>query len=189
MLASETEEIASIIRDAMASKYGLLALHQHFANTKDTLCYATNENQTATIAMIDQGADLAIVVGGYNSSNTSHLVELCSSRLPTYYVKDSSEILSQQDICSYDLNTRSAGLVSNWLKPTPEDRPVRIALTCGASCPDRTVEEVLIKIVSLFPEALPISYVLKDFFCPKVNSDSKSLLLRKGSPKLAIGIT
>lgn len=77
MLATETQEIADYFKQVMIDKYGIENSALHFADTRDTLCYATNENQDATYGLLETDADLAIVVGGYNSSNTSHLVELC----------------------------------------------------------------------------------------------------------------
>ena len=77
MLATETQAIAELLRQAMITRYGEEDIDEHFADTNDTLCYATKENQDATVALIEDGGDVAVVVGGYNSSNTSHLVELC----------------------------------------------------------------------------------------------------------------
>src|SRR5690606_22979449 len=88
MLAEETKTISAIFRDAMRDHFGEQNLDDHFADTRDTLCYATSENQGAVRGLVESGGDLAIVVGGYNSSNTSHLVELCEERLPTFYIKD-----------------------------------------------------------------------------------------------------
>ncbi|HKB43396.1 MAG TPA: 4-hydroxy-3-methylbut-2-enyl diphosphate reductase, partial [Chitinophagaceae bacterium] len=88
MLASDTQAIADFLKQTMINKYNLTATNseERFADTRDTLCYATNDNQAAVIGMLETKADLAIVVGGYNSSNTSHLVELCEERLPTYFI-------------------------------------------------------------------------------------------------------
>jgi 4-hydroxy-3-methylbut-2-en-1-yl diphosphate reductase len=83
MLASETQAIADLMKEAVRARYGSDDLQRHFADTSDTLCYATKENQDATYAVIEHGADMAIVVGGFNSSNTSHLVELCGDEMPT----------------------------------------------------------------------------------------------------------
>ena len=68
----------------------------HFADTRDTLCYATNDNQSAVSGMLETPADLAIVVGGYNSSNTSHLVELCEQKLPTYFIEGPEKLISEE---------------------------------------------------------------------------------------------
>ena len=98
MLASETEEISNFLKQFIIDKRGQENYKDFFADTRDTLCYATNENQKATYGLLEVPADLAIVVGGYNSSNTSHLVELCEKVLPTYFVKSEEEILSKETI-------------------------------------------------------------------------------------------
>ena len=95
MLASETEEISNFLKDFIINKHGEDNYKDYFADTRDTLCYATNENQKATYGLLNESADIAIVVGGYNSSNTSHLVELCEHKLPTYFIKSYEEILSR----------------------------------------------------------------------------------------------
>ncbi len=160
MLASETHEIARLIKDALAEKYGAVHIADHFADTSDTLCYASNENQNATYAMIERGADLALVVGGYNSSNTSHLVELCEKTIPTYFINSSDDILSERQIRHFDLETKSIGATIDWL---PETRPIDVILTCGASCPDIMLDNVLLRILSFFPDAPEVSEVLADF--------------------------
>jgi 4-hydroxy-3-methylbut-2-enyl diphosphate reductase len=93
MLAEETHEIAQMMKQALVARFGEAAIGAHFADTRDTLCYATSENQRSMRALLESTADLAIVVGGYNSSNTSHLVELCEGRVPVFYVQDAEEIL------------------------------------------------------------------------------------------------
>ena len=132
MLASETHEIARLINAALEEKYGAAHIDDHFADTSDTLCYASNENQNATYAMIEQGADVALVVGGYNSSNTSHLVELCEESISTFFINSSKDILSERQIRHFDLEKRAIVATIDWL---PDTRPVDIILTCGASCP------------------------------------------------------
>ena len=160
MLATETRKIAELLREAVTEKYGPDA----FADTKDTLCYATSENQNATLELMESGGDLAIVVGGYNSSNTSHLVELLERRLPVYYIKDSNEILSSNRIRHLNIHTKQIEETSNWLpsdrpradrsvdggKPTVEgNAPLQILVTSGASCPDALVDEVILKIAGI----------------------------------------
>ena len=137
MLASETREIARVLRQALTDLYGESKLHQHYADTSDTLCYATNENQNATYALIERGADLVLVVGGYNSSNTSHIVELCQERIPTYFICNAQEIISDSRIRHYNLTSKQAITSEHWM---PEKRPLEIALTSGASCPDAIVD-------------------------------------------------
>lgn len=164
MLATETQAIANLLREAMANQYGKAYITEHFADTKDTLCYATKENQDATIALIEDGGDLAIVVGGYNSSNTSHLVELCEQEMATYFVKDADEIDSPKSIRHLDIHTKTVNQSVNWLPITHADgSPVDIVLTAGASCPDALLDDVLRKIVSWFPKAKPIDVVVAPY--------------------------
>lgn len=160
MLASETQAIADRLRQAMIERHGADAIAEHFADTRDTLCYATNENQNATIALIESGGDLALVVGGYNSSNTSHLVELCEERMPTYFIKDAGEIESRDAVRHFDLHARAVRQSEGWL-PTV-DRPLDIVLTSGASCPDALVDEVIERVASFFPTARPIDEAVRE---------------------------
>jgi 4-hydroxy-3-methylbut-2-enyl diphosphate reductase len=84
MLATETQAISDFFRKTMEEKYSIENIRSHFADTRDTLCYATNDNQDATYELLKSEADFAIVVGGYNSSNTSHIVELCERHFTTF---------------------------------------------------------------------------------------------------------
>jgi 4-hydroxy-3-methylbut-2-enyl diphosphate reductase len=150
MLASETQEIADLFRETMIKKYGEENLKYHFADTRDTLCYATYDNQQATYGLLEVKADLAIVVGGYNSSNTSHIVELCEEKLPTYFISSEEKILSKELISHFNIHTKTEVIAENFI---PDKKPVDIILTSGASCPDAVVESVLRKIHSFFPDA------------------------------------
>ncbi|MXY97245.1 MAG: 4-hydroxy-3-methylbut-2-enyl diphosphate reductase [Gemmatimonadetes bacterium] len=160
MLASETHEIARLIREALEERYGTERIADHFADTSDTLCYASNENQNATYAMIEKGADVALVVGGYNSSNTSHLVELCEETISTFFINSSKDILSDRQIRHFDLESKSIVATIDWL---PATRPVDIILTCGASCPDIMLDNVLLRILSFFPDTPPVAEVLAEY--------------------------
>ena len=150
MLASDTQAIADFLKETMAQHYGLeeSGIKDRFADTRDTLCYATNDNQTAVTGMLEVKADLAIVVGGYNSSNTSHLVELCEEILPTYFINSEEKILSPQTIFHYDFHSNTEKLTENYL---PDHQPVSILVTSGASCPDALVEGVISKLAGFFP--------------------------------------
>ncbi len=160
MLATETHKIAEIIRQALIDRYGAENIDDHFADTSDTLCYATNENQNATYTLIEQEADLALVVGGYNSSNTSHIVELCEEVMPTFFVKDAEELISEREIRHYCLKSHGVEIAENWL---PDKRPVDIALTCGASCPDAVVDGVLLRVLSFFSDARDVNDALASY--------------------------
>lgn len=157
MLATETQEIADYFKKIMIQKYGQDNLSQHFADTRDTLCYATNENQEATYGLLRQNADLAIVVGGYNSSNTSHIVELCEEKLPTFFISSAKEIISSTRINHYDFLNHEFLTTENFL---PKKDVTNIILTSGASCPDSVVDEVLQKILSFFHSTTSIEEVL-----------------------------
>ncbi|MEZ4697215.1 MAG: 4-hydroxy-3-methylbut-2-enyl diphosphate reductase [Rhodothermales bacterium] len=143
MLATETQAIADLLKRSMAARYPADPIEEHFADTSDTLCYATNENQNATYALIEEPADLAIIVGGYNSSNTSHLVELCEEKMPAYFVRDADSIVTLSRIQHFDLHKKAEVTSSGWF---PETRPVDIVLTAGASCPDALLDEVIGRI-------------------------------------------
>lgn len=155
MLASDTQAIADYLRSVMMQHYGLdeSNISERFADTRDTLCYATNDNQSAVTGMLQQPADLAIVIGGRNSSNTSHLVELCEEVLPTYFVRSEDDIISPQEILHANWRTREESFVRGWM---PDREPVRILITSGASCPDSMVEGVIRKLLSFFPHAQPL---------------------------------
>lgn len=148
MLATETQEIADFLKGTMIKKYGSDNYNNHFADTRDTLCYATNDNQQATIGLLKESADIAIVVGGYNSSNTSHIVELCEEKLPTYFINSASEIKDEQTINHFNFHAKNKKQSFNYL---PKNKLVtRIILTSGASCPDTIVDDVLDKILQFY---------------------------------------
>lgn len=164
MLATETQAIADLLRHAIIARYGQEKLTEHFADTKDTLCYATKENQDATLALIAEGGDVAVVVGGYNSSNTSHLVELCELLLPTYFIRDAEELLNPEQIRHLVLETKKVHITENWLPDAHLDgSPIDIVLTAGASCPDVLLDEVLQKIVGWFPNTRSVEEALAPY--------------------------
>ena len=157
MLASETESITAYIRSVMIEKFGEENIKNHMADTRDTLCYATNDNQTSTLALMDNEYDLAIVIGGYNSSNTSHLVEMLESKYPTYFIKDESEIVSKNEIHSFNIHQKFVEQRPSFLPGLPH---INIALTSGASCPDSIMDEVIQRILTLCEEDKSIEEVL-----------------------------
>lgn len=161
-LATDTQAISDYLKNVMIRKYQLTAetIDQHFADTRDTLCYATNDNQTAVGGMLSTEADLAIVIGGYNSSNTSHLVELCEAKLPTYFIDTPERILDKQSIVDCNWHTKEQRTVQGFL---PEKNPVRILITSGASCPDAVVESVIKKIAELYDVTALIDQQLVNF--------------------------
>lgn len=148
MLASDTQAIADRLKKAIQEKFGADngENEEHFADTRDTLCYATNDNQTSVYEMLGTPADLAIVVGGYNSSNTSHLVDLCEEKLPTYFISGPEKIISPEEILHFSFEKYSEVLTSGFL---PADRETRILITSGASCPDAVVEKVIDRLAEI----------------------------------------
>ena len=160
MLATETQAIADYLKQTMTKKYGGENINNHFADTRDTLCYATYDNQQATIELLNQLADFAVVVGGYNSSNTGHLVELCEGKLKTYFISNDEKIISSSQIQHYDLHLKKEILTKNFI---PEKDVVNIILTSGSSCPDAVLDRVLQKLLACFENTADIKTVLSKF--------------------------
>ncbi len=163
MLASETEEISNFLKQFIIDKRGQENYKDFFADTRDTLCYATNENQKATYGLLEVPADLAIVVGGYNSSNTSHLVELCEKVLPTYFVKSEEEILSKETIRHFNYNDKTTSETDGFL---PNKEKLKVIITSGASCPDAVVDRVLQKLLSYFDNKISVEEALANISHP-----------------------
>lgn len=162
MLATDTQAIADYLKNIMIKKYDLNEenVEERFADTRDTLCYATYENQSAVYGLLETDADLAIVVGGYNSSNTSHLVELCEEKFPTYFIRSEEDIISFREICHFDLHKNKVLTTTSFL---PEKKPVRILLTSGASCPDALVEGIITKLASFYKVSKTIGQLMEEF--------------------------
>ncbi|MDF0692307.1 4-hydroxy-3-methylbut-2-enyl diphosphate reductase [Aquirufa ecclesiirivi] len=162
MLAIDTQEIVEYLKAEIVHFYQLEP-HQitsHFADTRDTLCYATNDNQSATYGLIAEEADFAIIAGGYNSSNTSHLVDLCQEKLPSYFIKSAEKLISEKEILHFDNKNKEEVLIHGYI---PQKAKVRVLLTCGASCPDAVIEEILRKLVSFFPESKDVDEVVENW--------------------------
>jgi 4-hydroxy-3-methylbut-2-enyl diphosphate reductase len=162
MLASDTQDIADFLKETMKKKYALNDedIKDHFADTRDTLCYATHDNQTAVKGLLQIPADIAIVVGGYNSSNTSHLVELCEEKLPTFFINSEEKLLSQEAISHYDFHTRIELITENYL---PEKEITTILITSGASCPDALVEGVIKKLCNYYESSSSTGEMIEAF--------------------------
>ncbi|MBX2887248.1 MAG: 4-hydroxy-3-methylbut-2-enyl diphosphate reductase [Ferruginibacter sp.] len=148
MLATDTQQIADYLRQVMTEHYALppARINERFADTRDTLCYATTDNQSSVKGMLETPANLAIVVGGYNSSNTSHLVELCEEKLPTYFIRDESNLLSTQKVKHWDMHEKVEKETLNFLG---NNTPIKILVTSGASCPDAVVEKVILRLAEI----------------------------------------
>lgn len=149
MLAEETREVGRRIRQALIDRYGEDAIGDHFADTRDTLCYATSENQSAARALLDQEADLAIVVGGFNSSNTANLATLLRQRFATYHIRGAEDI--DEDGAILHLSSQGKPVHEhNWLSLK---HPTIIALTAGASTPDSAIDAVMHRLTLLVDQA------------------------------------
>lgn len=144
MLKSETEEIQKRLRKAIIERDGDANAFQMF----DTICGATQERQDALFEMLRKPMDLLLVVGGYNSSNTAHLVEIAEPELPTFFIRGASCIKSLEEIVHYDLHHREEK-TSDYSRLFSDDRPVTVGITAGASCPNNLIEETLVKVFAL----------------------------------------
>jgi len=159
MLASETQEIADYFKEIMIKKHGVES-KDFIADTRDTLCYATNDNQQSTTAALECNADLALVIGGYNSSNTSQIVTILESKFPTYFIQDASEIVSESSIRHFHYGNQKLSETSHWL---PAKEQLRVLITSGASCPDTVLEEVIHRILKLRPSLISPEEALTRF--------------------------
>jgi 4-hydroxy-3-methylbut-2-enyl diphosphate reductase len=146
-LATDTQSISDYLKTVMVTKFGESELPVHFADTRDTLCYATNDNQTAVNSLLEIPADIAFVMGGKNSSNSSHLVELCENKLPTYFIDGPEKLMDANSILNTNWRNKEQSIINNYL---PTQQPTTILMTSGASCPDTVVEAVIRQIADYY---------------------------------------
>lgn len=144
MLKSETEEIQRRVRTAIVSRDGGDSNFQVF----DTICGATQERQDALFEMLNKPMDVLLVVGGYNSSNTTHLVEIGEEHLPTFFIRDASCLKSLEEIVHYDLH-RKEEISSGYSQLLMSEKPVTVGITAGASCPNNLIEDTITKVFGL----------------------------------------
>ena len=142
MMRGETEEVQRRIKSAIEQKYGAQKVDDHF-RFFDTICGATQDRQDALSLMLKQPMDLLLVIGGYNSSNTSHLAELGESVLPTYFIKNAGEIQDAHLIKHFNRQTHEVEQSKNWLP----SGPVTVGVTAGASCPNNLIEDVICRLL------------------------------------------
>lgn len=153
MLMSESLRVGEMLRRAMIDRYGEASLLEHF-RAFDTICSATQERQDAVVTLLDeQPLDLAIVVGGYNSSNTCNLARICADRVRTYHIAEPACLISQDEVRHRPIGAPSTAAVDevvsrNWLPPGP----VVVGLTAGASTPNNIVGEVIERLQALAAE-------------------------------------
>lgn len=144
MLSSESLEIAEMVRREMVSRYGEETADEHFRNF-DTICSATQERQDAVKAFASMGIDLILVIGGFNSSNTTHLVEIAGHLTRAYHIDDVSQILSAGEIRHKPWDRKEMEIARDWLPPLP----FQLGITAGASTPNRAIGEVIERIIGL----------------------------------------
>ncbi len=161
-LATDTQAISDYLKSVIMKKFGLTAenISEHFADTRDTLCYATNDNQTAVTGMLETAADLAMVIGGHNSSNSSHLVELCERKLPTYFIDTADRLLDTNEIQNRNWQTKELKNIQGYL---PVKNPLKILITSGASCPDAEVEKVIRKLAGFYGVGKKLDELIENF--------------------------
>jgi 4-hydroxy-3-methylbut-2-enyl diphosphate reductase len=144
MLRGETEEVQRRVRQAIIDRDGTELAEKNF-RFFDTICGATQERQDALRELLNVRMDLLLVVGGYNSSNTSHLAEMGEEKLPTYFVLNASRLFSASEIKHYNLHEKREVVSHFWLP----NGPAVIGITAGASCPNNLIEETLIRLFEL----------------------------------------
>jgi 4-hydroxy-3-methylbut-2-enyl diphosphate reductase len=155
MLRGETEEVQRRFKAAMIKKHGESEIAHHF-RFFDTICGATQDRQDALEKLLREPLDLLIVIGGYNSSNTSHLAEMGEAKLPTYFVKNATKMVSEKLIRHYVQHQRQEQESENWL---PNGRIV-VGVTAGASCPNNLIEDVMRRLFEL--RGIPLEPLLRN---------------------------
>jgi len=144
MLRGETEEVQRRFKAAMEKKYGPAELDRHF-RFFDTICGATQDRQDALQKLLREPMDLLLVIGGYNSSNTSHLAEMGEAKLPTYFIKNAAKMESDKLIRHYDQHRKAEVETRDWL---PAGK-ITVGITAGASCPNNLIEDVIHRLFEL----------------------------------------
>jgi 4-hydroxy-3-methylbut-2-enyl diphosphate reductase len=144
MLKSETEEIQNRIKQAMITRDGHADRFQMF----DTICGATQERQDALFDMLRKPMNVLFVVGGYNSSNTTHLVEIGEQELPTFFIRNADCLTSLEQIIHYDFHEKRE-IESKYPQFLLGEVPAVIGVTAGASCPNNLIEDTIVKVFAL----------------------------------------
>jgi 4-hydroxy-3-methylbut-2-en-1-yl diphosphate reductase len=144
MLRGETEEVQRRIKQAMIKKYGETEIEKHF-RFFDTICGATQDRQDALEKMLLDPPNLLIVIGGYNSSNTSHLAEMGEAKLPTFFIKNAGKMVSDKLIVHYNQHQQKEVETRDWLPPGK----ITVGVTAGASCPNNLIEDTIRRLFEL----------------------------------------
>jgi 4-hydroxy-3-methylbut-2-enyl diphosphate reductase len=144
MLRGETEEVQRRIKQVMKKKFGEAEIDKHF-RFFDTICGATQDRQDALEKLLRDPLDLLLVIGGYNSSNTSHLAEMGEGKLPTYFIKNAAKMESDKLIVHYDQHLLKEVETRDWL---PSGK-ITVGITAGASCPNNLIEDTIKRLLEL----------------------------------------
>jgi 4-hydroxy-3-methylbut-2-enyl diphosphate reductase len=144
MLRGETEEVQRRIKAAVAARFGVSEVDKHF-RFFDTICGATQDRQDALQELLREPMDLLLVIGGYNSSNTSHLSEMGEAKLPTYFIKNAAMMVSDKLIRHYSLPDQKEVETRNWLT----EGKITVGITAGASCPNNLIEDAIRRLFEL----------------------------------------
>jgi len=153
MLRGETEEVQRRIRAAIIDRDGPELGSKNF-RFFDTICGATQERQDALNHLLKERMNLLLVVGGYNSSNTSHLAEMGEAELPTYFIRSASKLDSATRITHFNLHEKREIVTENWLPAGP----IIVGITAGASCPNNLIEDTILRVYQL--RGIPSNEVL-----------------------------
>jgi 4-hydroxy-3-methylbut-2-enyl diphosphate reductase len=144
MLRGETEEVQRRLKNAMIKKFGEGEVDKHF-RFFDTICGATQDRQDALEKLLREPMDLLLVIGGYNSSNTSHLAEMGEAKLPTYFIKNAAMMVSEKMIRHWNQHSHEEVETQNWL---PNGK-ITVGITAGASCPNNLIEDAIRRLFEL----------------------------------------
>lgn len=150
MLRSETEAIQNLLREAICKRDG--GSDENFRYF-DTICGATQDRQDALFQMLELPLDVLLVIGGYNSSNTTHLVEIGSQKVPTFFIQGAHCLLSPRQIFHFEIGSRQEVESADWLPPV--SIPASVGITAGASCPNNLIEDVIRRVLELRGEPVP----------------------------------
>jgi 4-hydroxy-3-methylbut-2-enyl diphosphate reductase len=146
MLKSETEEVQRRLRQAVLDRHGPEAGVANF-QVFDTICGATQERQDSLFGLLRQPLDVLLVVGGYNSSNTTHLVEIGEQQLPTFFIRTADCLKSLEQIVHFDLHLKAEK--ESYSTKLASDGPVTVGITAGASCPNNLIEDTVLRVFKL----------------------------------------
>ncbi|HTD65369.1 MAG TPA: 4-hydroxy-3-methylbut-2-enyl diphosphate reductase, partial [Candidatus Limnocylindria bacterium] len=144
MLRGETEEVQRRLKAAMIERFGAEVIDQHF-RFFDTICGATQDRQDALQKLLKEPMNLLLVIGGYNSSNTSHLAEMGEALLPTYFIKNAAKMVSEHAIVHYNVEKQEEVETRDWLP----SGSIMVGITAGASCPNNLIEDAIRRLFEL----------------------------------------